>query len=182
MEILNVKEKAKELYNLLNSFELCYPIIKRNIEKYEIKSMKNKCFLSWNAGIYFFSKELDITRNIFLDYFFEKIFETFNFKNLQEKGILFAFFSMGAVVSLNNYEEARVLLRDYYKIIAVGIVLIQKLRYDYVENGIKKWTLETIEKYIGDRNSENKSKDIIREFHEIINSKEKEKHESKILN
>ncbi len=184
MDLLTYEEKVKELHNLLNSFELCYPIIKKNIDKFDIKSIKHKCYLGWTAGITYFNSKLSLTENIFLDYFFDKIYETFNIKKMNLKAILFSFFSFGAVVSINKYEVVKDLLKDYYNIIAIGIVLIQRIKYDYIENGIKKWSIETIKKYafFNDKSAKDNSHNPLKEFQEIINGKEKEHHENKILN
>ncbi len=181
--ILNFEEKTKELYKLLNSFELCYPIIIKNIEKYNIEEIKDKAYLAWYAGGIYFSEEFEFSKSVFVDYFFEKIFESFNITNLSEKGILFAFFSLGAVISVNNFEEARILLKDYYKIIASGIVLIQKVKFDFFEDGKKKWSIETIKKYSSfDDEDELEDFNPVKEFKKIINDSEKNKDDIKILN
>ncbi len=181
--ILNPDEKIKELHNLLNSFEKCYPIIKKYIKKYKISEQKEKCYLSWFAGQIYFSSESDLSKDIFMDYFFQKIFDTFSMKTVNEKSGLFAFFSLGAVVSINKFDQIKTILNDYYSIIAAGIVLIQRFKFDYIENGIKKWSIETIEKYSNiERNNPTEEIGSIKEFNKIINSKDEEKDDIKILN
>ncbi len=181
--ILNFEEKIKELHKLLNSFELCYPIIIKNIKKYYIQELKEKAYLAWYAGGIYFSEEFEFSKSIFIDYFFEKIFESFNIKNLSEKGIFFSFFSLGAIISVNNFEEARILLKDYYKIIAAGIVLIQNVKFDFFENGKKKWSIETIKKYASfDEDEEIEDLNPVKEFKKVINDSDKNKDDVKILN
>ncbi len=181
MKLLSNHEKIKELENLLNAFELCYPVITKNIEKLNITEIKQKCYLSWFAGMVFFKKNNSQSKDIVMDYFFEKIYNSFNFKNFSEKGVLFAFFSLGAIVSINNYDSAKDLLKDYYKIIAVGIVLIQRLKFDYIEGGIKKWSYDTIKKYFSSDNVVIQGNSL-KEFYKIINEKDSNIHDRKILN
>ena len=181
--ILNSEEKVRELHNLLNSFEKCFPVIRKKIEKYKIDNLKDKCFLAWHAGQVFFNKNLNISKDIFMDYFFKKIFETFKLKNIEEKSALFTFFSLGAVVSLNDFEQVKIILNDYYKIIANGIVLIQTVKFDVVENGIKKWRFETVKKFSKFNENDNEDNvNAIREFNKIINTTFNKKDEIKILN
>ena len=181
--ILTAEEKVKELYNLINAYELCYPVIKKNIEKFEITSIRDRCYLAWTAGATYFNPDLKLSKNVFMDYFFDKGFETFNKEKMSDKSILFTFFSLGAVVSKNSFDEIKVILRDYYNIIAVGIVLIHRVKYDIIENGVRKWSIETIKKYANFDDSSTKNDiDYIKEFNRIINSKDKEKNDTKILN
>ena len=181
MKLLSNHEKIKELKNLLNAFEVCYPIIEKNIEKFEIENIKHKCYLSWFAGVIFFKKDIPKFKDLVLDYFFEKIYNSFNFKNFSEKGVLFAFFSLGGIVSINNYDSAKDLLKDYYKIIAVGIVLLQRLKFDYIEDGVRKWSYETISKYFSNESIVIDSNSL-REFYKIIHEKDSNVHDRKILN
>ncbi len=148
--------QLKELQNLLNNFEKVYTILKKSIEKFEIKEIGNQCYLSWVAGVNFYKPDVFLLEKFVLEILFKNIFKTLEMDNVSVKATLFIYFSLGAIAALNYSNNRKDYYKDYLHIISKGAVIIDKIKFDTYKNGIKYWRLSTLAAYFN-----NNSKDII---------------------
>ena len=139
--------QLKELQNLLNNFEKVYPILKKSIEKFEIREVENQCYLSWIAGVNFYKPDIFLLEKFILEILFKNIFKTLEMNNVSVKAILFIYFSFGAIAALNYSNNKKDYYKDYLYVISKGAVIIDKVKFDTYKNGIKYWRLQTLAAY-----------------------------------
>ncbi len=166
----------KELHNLMNNYEKVYPILKRNIEKFQIENKKSKCYLSWVAGVYFHKKDINLFEKFVLDVLFKNIFSTLNVDTLSIKALMFIYFGLGGISSLNYSNNKKDFFKEYFPLLSKGAVLIDNLKFDTFKDGFKYWELSTISKYLNPHDnklfanlSNNKQNIISKSGHFTIN-------------
>jgi hypothetical protein len=142
----------KELHNLLNNFEKVFPILKRNIEKFEIEDIQYKCYLAWVGGIYFHKKDRNFFEKFVMDVLFKNIFSSLNIDALSIKALMFIYFGLGGISSINYFNNKKDFFKEYFPLLSKGAVLIDNLKFDKFKDGFKYWELSTISKYIKPHN------------------------------
>jgi hypothetical protein len=137
-----------ELQNLLNSFENAYPILIRNIKKFNIETSRDKCFLAWIAGINFNRDiENNFIKKVVQELLFKNIFKSIKIKDFTEKSILFIYFSLGYITGGNSFSDKKDFYKEYLPLISKGAVILEKIKFDSFENGAICWSLSTIKKF-----------------------------------
>ena len=167
MKRIQVEEyyNIKELQNLLNNFEKVYPVVKDNIDNFNIKNNKDKAYLAWIAGINFYKNDIPSFDKIVLEVLFKNMYKILQIEKISDRANLFMFFSLGAVAVINYKNKKNDFYKDYIYIISKGAAIIEQIKFDTYKNGFKYWKLNTISKYFSRTDKRNiKAGNVVTEY------------------